>query len=460
MGVPAWPPRLTAFTGFTFMDLTTRCPQCGTIFSASLEQLQLRKGYIRCISCAHIFDGYDAVVAGTGELTPAAGQSPSRPAASAHRSGSGLGAAGVPAPVSAGVAGGAAGGTYAETSGYAAGPAAGDSAVPKVVRQRNRADAAVEQTYTDHQYGTQNDRPAHTVDSHTLVRGGDPVQNPAFTISSHAAAPEREAQRFRVGDVVRTRQPEPVIDYERATVPPDTGRRIEPRATEGFAASATRPVSARGEPHVDESHVAAPSFYMEPKPAGHAPAMQDEPEYYRQGIGIGSLVWRIMVVLGLVLLLAQLVYVYRAQIANNVPLLRPVLEQACGSLGCQVPYARNIEAIAITSSSLSSRAGTAAGNAGSAGSKDANASSGSGGLLLQLAMRNSYGKPQEWPTLVLSLKDVAGTLVVRKNLPPDTYLPAQALSHPFAANSEVTVRVPIMLNGQNINGYQLDKFFQ
>src|SRR3546814_4179132 len=44
------------------MDLTTRCPECGTTFSASLAQLQLRKGYIRCINCAHIFDGFDAVV--------------------------------------------------------------------------------------------------------------------------------------------------------------------------------------------------------------------------------------------------------------------------------------------------------------------------------------------------------------------------------------------------------------
>src|SRR5690606_3117764 len=48
------------------MDLTTRCPRCGAIFSASLEQLQLRKGYIRCVECANIFDGYEAVVPGNG----------------------------------------------------------------------------------------------------------------------------------------------------------------------------------------------------------------------------------------------------------------------------------------------------------------------------------------------------------------------------------------------------------
>src|SRR5690606_15280436 len=48
------------------MDLTTRCPQCGAEFPISLQQLQLRKGYIRCINCAHIFDAYEAVVPTTG----------------------------------------------------------------------------------------------------------------------------------------------------------------------------------------------------------------------------------------------------------------------------------------------------------------------------------------------------------------------------------------------------------
>src|SRR5690606_34508035 len=53
------------------MELTTRCPQCGTTFSATLQQLQLRKGFIRCINCAHIFDGYEAVVETDKSSTPA-----------------------------------------------------------------------------------------------------------------------------------------------------------------------------------------------------------------------------------------------------------------------------------------------------------------------------------------------------------------------------------------------------
>src|SRR3546814_16478820 len=65
----------------------------------------------------------------------------------------------------------------------------------------------------------------------------------------------------------------------------------------------------------------------------------------------------------LLLLLAQLAYVYRAQIANNVAALRPVLERACVPLECQIPYARQIDQISIMSSSLRSGTGAAVGSA-------------------------------------------------------------------------------------------------
>src|SRR5690554_1206009 len=65
------------------MDLNTRCPYCETVFSASLEQLQLRKGYIRCVQCAHIFDGYEAVVPSDSspDEPPEPASEPPRPSA-------------------------------------------------------------------------------------------------------------------------------------------------------------------------------------------------------------------------------------------------------------------------------------------------------------------------------------------------------------------------------------------
>jgi hypothetical protein len=198
----------------------------------------------------------------------------------------------------------------------------------------------------------------------------------------------------------------------------------------------------------------AASIYVEPRrddaeseswPGGTDFAGPERPAFY----GIVRAIWAVLIIVGLVLLLAQLLYVYRAQIANNVPVLRPVLEKACEPLQCKVPYARRIELISIMSSSL--RAVPAAGKA-----EDAAPDS----MVLQLTMRNQHDKPQEWPTLVLDLTDFSGTLVVRKNLPPQLYLPSEALQHPFAPASEMTVSIPIAMNGLKINGYQLGKFFQ
>lgn len=44
------------------MELHTRCPRCDSVFPVNVEQLQRRRGYIRCLQCAHIFDGFESVV--------------------------------------------------------------------------------------------------------------------------------------------------------------------------------------------------------------------------------------------------------------------------------------------------------------------------------------------------------------------------------------------------------------
>lgn len=431
------------------MDLTTQCPQCGTIFSASLEQLQLRKGYIRCISCAHIFDGFEAVVSGNDQHA-----SPKVP---------------VPPPASLRVESKAA--VISVPVGLSAVPSAGPSsvprhtepdaepAVPSVVRQRSRPESVA---------------PAAGA-------------GPAFTISTSPAI-AREAReddrRFQVGNPVVDSSPEPVISQPRGVIQ-SSDRRTEPHT--GWAANtAGMPrVSAREEPRIEHAriqepkvqaprlaepridHARAPApttrgLYVEPRESEHLLEPEDEADSYQRSGRIGTYFWRLAVALGLVVLLGQLAYVYRMQVANEVPFLRPLIEQACVSLDCQVPYARNIAAISIQSSSLSSGNGANADssvNATPSGGKS-KPTAGSEALILQLVMRNTYDKPQEWPTLVLSLKDASGAMVVRKNLPPDTYLPEGTRARPFAAGGEIAVRVPIMLNGQKINGYQLDKYFQ
>lgn len=45
------------------MNLTTRCPGCGTAFRVLPVQLSARGGKVRCGKCSHVFDGVAALVA-------------------------------------------------------------------------------------------------------------------------------------------------------------------------------------------------------------------------------------------------------------------------------------------------------------------------------------------------------------------------------------------------------------
>lgn len=163
--------------------------------------------------------------------------------------------------------------------------------------------------------------------------------------------------------------------------------------------------------------------------------------------GLLRKVWGYACLAGLIALGLQMVYAYRTDIANSVPALRPVLEVACKPLGCTVGYARRLERIAISSSSLQPPPGAAA------------IDDGRSRLVLNLVLRNRYDKPQHWPALVLDLTDLSDTVVVRKVLMPENYLTPEQLSGPFGPAGELKISVPIEVTGVQVNGYQLDKFF-
>ncbi|NYT80126.1 DUF3426 domain-containing protein [Alcaligenaceae bacterium] len=348
------------------MELTTRCPQCGTTFSATLQQLQLRKGFIRCINCAHIFDGYEAVVETDKSSTPA----------------------------------------EPELMVPAARPPV---APPLIIPARSASEAPV--------------RPA------PAARHAEDVGTGRFTISATAGAQAPDSRQdpvFKIG----------ASDPEHGAKEPSVGPVVA-------ASTATDPRIGGG------------SIYIEPRRRAPASAPGPERDEFLEGHAAGSsslarVFWGVLILSGLLLLAGQALYVYRAQIANQVPALRPMLEQACVSLACKVPYSRRIDQISVTSSALRATPTRPGGSAPEAESR----------MTLQFTLRNAYDKPQEWPTMVLDLKDFSGTLVVRKNLTPTEYLAPDTLSRPFPASSELTVSLPIKLDGLKVNGYQLDKFFQ
>lgn len=172
-----------------------------------------------------------------------------------------------------------------------------------------------------------------------------------------------------------------------------------------------------------------------------------EPEFMEdeQPASVWSrMVWGLFaIVLGLVLLVQLLVF-FRNDLATTLPMTRPALEQLCRPLGCEVTYVRRIDRIVIIGSSLQQQSST---------------QEGVNSYLLRLTLQNRNDYPQLWPSLLLSLSDASGTVVVRKVIAPDQYLPAQLADRPFAARQEMALEVPLTVTGLSISGFELQKFF-
>lgn len=373
------------------MELTTRCPDCGTIFPVSLEQLQLRKGYIRCIQCAHIFDGFEAVVpAETARGSATQPQSGAEPTLSAQRFES--------------------------------------SAAPNDYDRPAHQGFYIPPVDPSHDVGPQPARPFTIGVDSRPTRHAEASQAQAIGEHSIPAtppmAPEPEDNEPRLPSVVRQR-----ADMQ--------GRSSRAAVSFSIAEPDTR-VAAEDTPTDD-------FLFVEPRVERRSDRYQPEflADTHRPRAWVTPL-WAILILCGLVLLAIQGVYVFRAQLANNMPALRPALEAACDRLGCTVPYERRIDSILIAASAL--RAG---------GPPEDEVSN----LTLEVTLRNVHDRPQEWPTLVLDLKDAAGVVVVRRNLTPDVWVPAAMRQGPFAAGAEMRIELPVAVRGVRANGYQLDKFF-
>ncbi|SSW70280.1 DUF3426 domain-containing protein [Achromobacter agilis] len=381
------------------MALTTRCPQCGTSFKVVPDQLRVRNGLVRCGACSTVFDGRACLLPESGAAASHLPAEPvARPAASA-----------VPpwedepeAPVDAAPA-------YrppvVAPSHPPVAPAAAQPAVLRGrddIRRRTEPDAGQPEE-ADDEYEPDDD-------------ANDRAEPARWARSAEPAfAPAGDYRHVDVRDDARD------DEYDDEYAP----EHDDPR-----------------EPVLGDTR----TRYSSATDVGRAPPeFLDQDRQERRGL-IRKL-WGGACLAGLIVLGLQLLYVYRTDIANAVPALRPVLDAACRPLDCTVGYARRLERIAISSSSLQPPAGASA------------IDDGRSRLVLRLELRNRYDKPQHWPALVLDLTDLSDTVVVRRVLMPENYLTPEQLRGPFAPAGELKISVPIEVTGVQVNGYQIDKFF-
>ena len=149
------------------------------------------------------------------------------------------------------------------------------------------------------------------------------------------------------------------------------------------------------------------------------------------------------VALGVVLLVQVLVF-FRNDLATSMPWMRGALVQLCAPLGCEVNYVRRIDRIVIIGSSLQQVSG---------------AQSGEQAYLLKLTLQNRNDHPQHWPSLLLSLSDASGTVVVRKVISAQQYLPVSVGTNPLGARQEMALEIPITVSGLSVSGFELQRFF-
>ena len=166
----------------------------------------------------------------------------------------------------------------------------------------------------------------------------------------------------------------------------------------------------------------------------------DEPEQPET-----TALWLVGSIMLVLVLIAQLLFVYRNDLASSQPWSRPWLESVCQPIGCEVGYVRRIERIFIVGSSLQQAPASANPNMHA--------------YQMRLTLQNRYNQPQPWPNLLLTLTDASGTAVVRKSVPPSVYLPPDLLARPFMPHQEVSLDIPLAVQGQSASGFEVTKFF-
>jgi len=346
------------------IELTTQCPQCQHQFDVTLEQLQQRKGLLRCPRCAQIFDAYECAVAKTQ-----------------------------------------------------AAPSVSPITEPVILTPT----------------------PSPTPTPSATPGSSKP---PSFSISAAASDSESESQSHFIS------QP--------ASAPIAEGPQIKTRAQTAAAIRSSQPIQSATESDQDIrvylSQDGRPEPRWQAQPDTSVPHFSAEPrrvvaldEPSSTDHGWSRPLWVLLVWVLVVMTALQLLYVYRAQIANTVSFTRPVLQRLCDGLGCTIPYMRTVEAIEIRQSSLQQQPNFE--------------QKGQYAYLLQLQLKNTLAWAQEWPTLVVSFTDASAAALATLPIEPQQYLAPSQRQRPFEPGAQLTIRLPVLLPNKKINGFTVEKYY-
>ncbi len=155
--------------------------------------------------------------------------------------------------------------------------------------------------------------------------------------------------------------------------------------------------------------------------------------------------WALAVLLALAGIAFQTLHRFRAELAAQVPGIRPTLETACKTLRCQVALPRRPELMSIESSDLQADPRR------------------EGIIVLNAVLRNRARFAQDYPALELTLTDEGDRPLLRRVLAPRDYLdPARApflVPEGIGPGGEASLRVYLDSSRSRATGYRLYLFY-
>ncbi|MBC7944155.1 MAG: DUF3426 domain-containing protein [Burkholderiales bacterium] len=186
-------------------------------------------------------------------------------------------------------------------------------------------------------------------------------------------------------------------------------------------------------PLADYPPAARPSLRSDFEPAFHGDPGEaaTDPRTMRLWLG-GSLFL-------LVLLLGQVAFVFRSDLATRFPGLKPPLQQFCKVLGCVVPLPHDWETLTVESSDLKSPDSAPPGQ-----------------IELSASLRNRARYTVAYPALDLTLTNSRDETIARRIFEPREYLPATTdLAAGLPPNGDLNVKLTLDTGDLNPSGYRL-----
>lgn len=366
------------------MALATTCPQCKTSFRVVPDQLKLRRGFVRCGHCRHVFAGIDWLryvddaqlrvderVAGHAALDDAPDD-----AHATHEPATPREAQRIPAQAEC---------EDPPSDALAAADAVADDETPRDPGRAPSAGPAIEDE--SEAAGDADDTPLASLPAQSDIEvewvtvTAPPIDAPGPTNVPLDAPDALDPRERRDTSEVLAPAPEPAPE-------PEAPRRTAP------ALEASSPPRW---PDDEPDRAAAPD------------ADESAIDYFstrRRGLGFadrqGALAGIAAAVLAATLAL-QWIVVQRSEIAASVPALAPLLAGALAPFGWRLEPPRQLDALTIESFEL-------------------HASAVPDVLEMRALLRNRAQHPVRWPSMQLTLTDPSSRVLVRRVLDPDDYL--------------------------------------